>query len=183
MSLMLLLRFTKPAVANAAEHGVTVLNHEAGIIQEGGIINTGSHRNPNFAHVTDDPLERLSHWSHMLRDIQSSTKQCGLVNSWLLAVEPLKRVMCGPRPRAAKPFRGVRRLSPRTQSIARAAEPLLCLRRLSRRSQWPLLGTHCLIRRSGLLHGAETILGIRLLSRRRKREGESGRERGERDGE
>ena len=74
---MLLLRFTKPAVANAAEHGVTVLNHEAGIIQEGGIINTGSHRNPNFAHVTDDPLERLSHRSHMLRDIQSSTKQCG----------------------------------------------------------------------------------------------------------
>lgn len=63
---MLLLRFTKPAVANAAEHGVIVL------IREGASITRGSHRNPNFAHVANDPLERLSHWSHMLRDMQSS---------------------------------------------------------------------------------------------------------------
>ena len=127
---MLLLRFTKPVVANAAEKGFAVIRMDA------DLINRGSHRHPNLAHVADDPLERLSRWSQLLRDIQSSTRHCGLFNHWLLAVEPLKRVMCGPRAQAAKPLRGVRRLNPQTQSIARAAEPLLCLRRLSRRSQW-----------------------------------------------
>ena len=106
MYLMLLLRFTKHDVANAAENVFAVIRVDA------GRINRGSHRHPNLAHVADDSLERLSHWSQLLRDIQSSTMHCGLFNHWLLAVEPLKLVMCGPRAQVPKPLRGVRRPSP-----------------------------------------------------------------------
>ena len=66
---MLLLRFTKHDVANAAENVFAVIRMAA------GLINRGIHRHPNFAHVADDSLGRLSHLSQLLRDIQSSTMQ------------------------------------------------------------------------------------------------------------